>query len=92
MRRIIQWAGILWLGSGIDAGGIVIWAIALQGSEVSYLVNFTYATPVLAMIFFAVLLKETVNLYSCAGLILILGGFSCKKRQAIPIIDLSVSE
>lgn len=75
-----QWMGILWVGLCIDAVGIVIWAIAIQNSEISYLVNFAYATPVLAMIFSVIFLKETINFYSCAGLILILGSFSLQKK------------
>lgn len=80
---ILQWAGIFWLGLCIDAIGIVIWAIALQNSEVSYLVNFAYATPVLAMIFSAIFLQEAINLYSCAGLILILGSFLLQHKTSV---------
>lgn len=77
---LAQWLGIFWLGLGIDAVGIVIWAIALQTSEVSYLVNFAYATPVLAMLLSIAFLQESINLYSCAGLVLILGSFLLQKR------------
>lgn len=75
----LQWCGIFWLGLVIDAIGIVIWAIALQNSQVSYLVNFAYATPVLAMLLSAIFLKEVINLYSCLGLSLILGSFFLQK-------------
>lgn len=77
----LQWCGIFWLGLFIDAIGIVIWAIALQNSEVSYLVNFAYATPVLAMLISAVFLKEAINLYSCIGLALILGSFFFQEKS-----------
>lgn len=73
---IPQWLGILWLGIFIDAVGIVIWAVALQNSEVSFLVNFAYATPVLVMLLSVIVLKEPFNLYSCAGLLLILISFA----------------
>lgn len=78
--NFFQWAGIFWLGLCIDAIGIVIWALALQGSEVSRLVNFAYATPVLAMLLSAAFLHEPINIYSCAGLTLILGSFLLQKR------------
>lgn len=76
-----QCIGIFWLGLFIDAIGIVIWAIALQNSEVSYLVNFAYATPVLAMIMSTIFLKETITLYSCAGLALILCSFLLQNQE-----------
>ena len=81
---IPQWIGILWLGICIDAVGIVIWAIALQSSEVSFLVNFAYATPVLAMILSVILLKEPFNFYSCEGLLLILISFFLQKKVISP--------
>lgn len=81
MPSSFQWLGIFWLGLFIDAIGIVIWAIALQNSEVSYLVNFAYATPVLAMILSTIFLKEKINLYSCVGLTLILCSFLLQNQE-----------
>lgn len=74
MPTTTQWLGILWLGILIDAVAVVLWAIALQRSEVSKLVNFAYLTPVISMIFSILLLHETINFYTIIGLILILSG------------------
>lgn len=74
-----QWIGILWLGLFIDAIGIVIWALALQKSKVSSLVNFAYATPVVSMFLSAILLHERIDIYSCIGLTLILVSFFIPK-------------
>ena len=81
-----QWIGILWLGLFIDAIGIVIWALALQKSEVFGLVNFAYATPVVSMLLSAVLLHERIDVYSCIGLALILISFFIPKIHFNPIL------
>ena len=84
-----QWFGILWLGIFIDAIGIVIWAIALQGSEVSSIVNLAYVTPIVSMFLSVIFLKEKIDVYSVLGLALILGGFFFQKKKNLTYVQLS---
>jgi len=70
-----QIIGIIWLGIFIDAIAFLLWALALQNSEASFLANFSYATPVLSMIFSIVFLHEAIDFYSIIGLVLILSSF-----------------
>ena len=84
-----QCFGILCLGIFIDAIGIVIWAIALQGSEVSSIVNLAYVTPIVSMFLSVIFLKEKIDVYSVLGLALILGGFLLKKKKNLTYVQLS---
>lgn len=70
-----QMLGIFWLGIFIDALAFLAWALALQGSEVTFLTNFAYATPVLTMIISVSFLHEKIDGYSIAGMCIILLGF-----------------
>lgn len=78
----LQWLGIIWLGLFIDAIGIVIWAIALQSSEVSHIVNLAYVTPVLSMIISTIVINEPLNIYSCIGLFMIIGSLFIQKDRS----------
>lgn len=68
------WMGILWLGIFIDALAILAWGVALQKSEVAFITNFAYATPVIAMIFSFIFLGEPIEIYSILGMGFILTG------------------
>ena len=69
-----QTAGIIWLGIFMDAAAFLMWALALQKGDTAKLSNFAYITPFLAVLYSALLLNEPVDLYSVAGLMLIMAG------------------
>ena len=68
------WGGILWLGVVIDALAIVTWGMALQGTDVGFLSNFAYLTPVVAAILSFFILHEQIGVYVILGMAFILGG------------------
>lgn len=70
-----QVLGLIWLGVVIDAGGFLLWAIALQKGDTAKISNLAYATPVISMILSMVFLQEPIQLYSIIGISMILGGF-----------------
>ena len=70
-----QIAGLIWLGVVIDAGGFLLWALALQRENTAKISNLAYVTPVISLLLSALFLHEAVSLYSVIGMVLILGGF-----------------
>lgn len=85
------WAGIIWLGVFIDAFAILAWGLALQKEDVSFLSNFAYATPVVAMLVSFILLKEPIEPYALLGMVFILGGcfFQLSAKRGQPAISQS---
>ena len=78
--------GLLWLGIFIDAVAFVCWAIAIQNNDVSAVVNFSYLTPVVAMLLSAAILKESVSLYSVIGFAIIISGIVLQEKAgAFPL-------
>ena len=73
-------AGLFWLGVFIDAVAFVCWAIAIQNNDVSAVVNFSYLTPAVAMLFSVVILKEPVQVYSVIGLVIIFFGIILQEK------------
>lgn len=68
------WGGIIWLGVFIDALAILAWGLALQKTEVGFLSNLAYTTPVTAMLISIICLGEPIQLYTICGMLLVLGG------------------
>lgn len=73
-------AGLLWMGVFVDALAFVCWAVAIQNNEVSAIVNFSYLTPIVAMILSAAILKEPIRLYSVIGFMIILIGIVLQEK------------
>lgn len=69
-----EWAGILWLSVFIDALAIFAWGAALQMSEVGFLSNLAYLTPVVAMVISYMTLGEPIESYAIIGMLFVLGG------------------
>ena len=70
----VTWAGMLWLSVFIDALAIFAWGAALQMSEVGFLSNLAYLTPVLAMLISYITLGEPIESYAIVGMLFVLGG------------------
>ena len=70
----VTWVGMLWLSVFIDALAIFAWGAALQMSEVGFLSNLAYLTPVVAMVISYVTLGEPVESYAIIGMLFVLGG------------------
>jgi drug/metabolite transporter (DMT)-like permease len=68
------WVGMIWLGVFIDALAILAWGLALQKTDIGFLSNFAYMTPVAAMVISFVLLGEQIEFYSILGMLFIVGG------------------
>mgnify|MGYP004626407839 FL=1 len=69
-----EWAGMLWLSVFIDALAIFAWGAALQMSEVGFLSNLAYLTPVVAMVISYMILGEPIESYAIIGMLFVLGG------------------
>mgnify|MGYP005766998111 FL=1 len=65
---------MLWLSVFIDALAIFAWGAALQMSEVGFLSNLAYLTPVVAMVISYITLREPIESYAMIGMLLVLGG------------------
>lgn len=71
----IQWLGILWLGTVIDAVAYLLWALALKGVEnTAKIANLAYLTPFLSLVVSAIFLKEKIQLRAFIALLFIIGG------------------
>ena len=69
------WIGIAWLGVVVDAVAYLLWALALKGVEnTAKIANLAYLTPFISLVISVVFLKEKINLWAFAALILIIGG------------------
>lgn len=68
------WGGMIWLGVFIDALAILAWGLALQKTDIGFLSNFAYTTPVIAMLLSFICLGEPIEFYAICGMLLILGG------------------
>ncbi len=77
----IQWAGFLWIGIVIDALAYVFWAIALGRENTAVIVNFTYLTPVMAMVISGVLFHEKITVNTIIGVIFIVGGMAVSNHK-----------
>ena len=69
-----EWAGMLWLSVFIDALAIFAWGAAFQMSEVGFLSNLAYLTPVVAMVIYYMTLGEPIESYAIIGMLFVLGG------------------
>ena len=69
-----EWTGMLWLSVFIDALAIFAWGAALQMSEVGFLSNLAYLTPVVAMVISYMTLGEPIESYAIIGMLFVLGG------------------
>lgn len=69
-----EWAGMLWLSVFIDSLAIFAWGAALQMSEVGFLSNLAYLTPVVAMVISYMTLGEPIESYAIIGMLFVLGG------------------
>ena len=58
----------------IDTLAIFAWGAALQMSEVGFLSNLAYLTPVVAMVVSYVTLGEPIESYAIIGMLFVLGG------------------
>lgn len=68
-----EWTGMLWLSVFIDALAIFAWGAALQMSEVGFLSNLAYLTPVVAMVISYMTLGEPIESYASIGMLFVLG-------------------
>ena len=78
----VQWIGFLWLGIVIDALAYLLWATALQEERTSVIVNFSYLTPVLAVVLSFIFFHEEIHANAIAGLVLILAGVVIQTKYA----------
>lgn len=69
-----QFAGFLWLGAVTNALAYVLWGMAINSGNTAKVAILAYLCPFLSVILSFLLLKESVNIFSIAGLFFIIGG------------------
>lgn len=71
---------VLYLGVVCTLAGYVAWNVGLRGLGSTSAVTYAYAIPVLAVVFGALLLDETVTVWLGVGGALVLGGIALAQR------------
>jgi drug/metabolite transporter (DMT)-like permease len=79
-----EWAGLIWLGAVVGAGGLFFWFSALRRGDPVLLSNLVLITPLLALLFIWILLGEAIRLTSILGCLLIVGGILVQARISRP--------
>lgn len=69
-----QIAGLAWNGIFVMALATTTWALALNMADTAKISNLAYITPFLSLIWTSLFLKEQINLWSVAGLLVIVMG------------------
>ncbi len=66
--------GLIWIGIFTSAIAFTSWALALEKGDTAKISNLAYITPFVSLIWTSVILKEQFNIYSIAGLVIIVLG------------------
>jgi drug/metabolite transporter (DMT)-like permease len=74
------WAAVLFLGIGCSGLGYLFWYAALAKLEASRVAAFLYVEPLVTLVTAAVLLGETISLWTIAGGALLLVGVALVQR------------
>ena len=69
-----QTLGMLWIGIFTTAIAFTTWGLALKQGDTAKISNLAYITPFLSLVWTFFILKEKLNLYSIAGLLIIVLG------------------
>ena len=73
--------GMLWNGIFATAIPFTTWALALEKGDTAKVSNLAYITPFLSMVWTCLILKEDLNIYSVAGLIIIVSGIFIQLKE-----------
>ena len=76
-----QLAGLIWIGIFTSAIAFTSWALSLEKGDIAKISNLAYLTPFLSLIWTALLLKENINIYTIAGLIVIVLGIFIQIKE-----------
>lgn len=76
-----QLAGLVWTGVGTYAIPYTAWALALDRGDTAKISNLAYITPLLSLVWTALLLHEPLSPYSVLGLVFILAGVLIQLRD-----------
>ena len=76
-----QLIGLLWIGIFTSATAFTSWALALEKGDTAKISNLAYITPFLSLIWTALILKESFNIYSILGLIVIVLGIFIQMKD-----------
>ncbi len=81
-----QLLGLGWIGIFTSAIAFTSWAVALAKGNTAKISNLAYITPFLSLIWTAIILKETISVFSVIGLALIILGILIqnKTKKATP--------
>lgn len=73
--------GLTWIGLFTSATAFTAWALALEKGDTAKISNLAYITPFLSLIWTALILKESFNIYSALGLIVIVLGIFIQMKD-----------
>ncbi len=69
-----QFLGLCWIGIFTSAIAFTSWALALAKGDTAKISGLAYITPILSLVWAAIILGEVVSIFSVIGLVLILSG------------------
>lgn len=73
--------GLTWIGLFTSATAFTSWALALEKGDTAKISNLAYITPFLSLIWTALILKESFNIYSVLGLVVIVLGIFIQMKD-----------
>lgn len=82
-----QILGLAFNGIGSFSIATVCWMLALDGGKTAKVANLAYITPFLSLIWTSVFLKESISLWSVAGLVVIVLGIFIQLKDTEKVAD-----
>jgi drug/metabolite transporter (DMT)-like permease len=79
--QLNQLIGLVWIGIFTSAIAFTSWALALEKGDTAKISNLAYMTPLLSLIWTALILKANLNIYSIIGLIVIVLGIFIQMKD-----------
>lgn len=78
---LAETGGMLWSGIFTTATAYTSWAMALERGDTAKISNLAYITPFLSLVWTTLILKEAFNIWSFAGLIVIVAGIFVQMKD-----------
>ena len=87
---LVETLGFVWNGVITMAIANTVWVMALKAGNTAKISNLAYITPFLSMVWTSLILKEKLNIYFIAGLVVIVLGIFIQLKEKGKKEDLSM--
>ena len=88
--NFVESLGFVWNGVITMAIANTVWVMALKAGNTAKISNLAYITPFLSMVWTSLILKEELNIYFIAGLVVIVLGIFIQLKEKSKKEDLSM--